>query len=76
MSLHQRVPSNYKVVYDDHYVLPFLRQQVKKDFDIEIEESTHAKLIIKKNDSVNGSTPDSRLDYGKLRQASFHSTRR
>lgn len=44
----KKVPDSYSVTYDDHYVLPYLRNIVRKDFGIEIKESTHAKLIIEK----------------------------
>ena len=47
-TVKKKIPSNYKIVMEDHYVLPFIQQQVKKDFDITIKEPTHVKLIIER----------------------------
>jgi ribosomal protein L11 methylase PrmA len=45
-TLYKKIPSNYKIVYQDNFILPILQQQVKKDFNIEIKHTTHTKLII------------------------------
>lgn len=40
----------YNIVYHEHYILPYIKQQVKKDFDIDIKDNTHLKLIIKRRE--------------------------
>jgi hypothetical protein len=47
-----KIPSNYEIVYEKSFLLDFLKQQVKKDFDVELTHSTHTKLIIE-NKSLN-----------------------
>jgi len=37
-----KIPSNYKIVYEQD----FLKQQVKKDFNVHLTHSTHTKMII------------------------------
>lgn len=46
--LKTKIPSNYKITYEKDFILDYLQQSVKKDFDIEIKHSTHTKMIIKK----------------------------
>lgn len=46
--LRRIIPPKYDVIYFDHYTLPFLQEQVKRDFDIELKDNTHVKLILKK----------------------------
>lgn len=40
--------SNYSVVYRKDYILPFLYDTVKKDFEIELKNTTHTQLILKR----------------------------
>ena len=40
------IPDTYEIVYEEEYVLPFLKEQVKKDFDYEIKDNTHIKLLL------------------------------
>jgi len=47
-TVKKKIPSDYKITMEDHYILPYIQQQVKKDFDITIKEPTHVKLIIEK----------------------------
>lgn len=42
------VPRGYDVVYHDHFVLPWLRRSVLRDFDIELKDQTHLKLILER----------------------------
>lgn len=35
----------YRLIYFDHYILPFLARSVKKDFDIVLKDYTHVKFI-------------------------------
>lgn len=42
-----KVSEKYRAVYQKHYVLPFLQEQVEKDFGIVLEDPTHVQLILK-----------------------------
>jgi predicted RNA methylase len=37
--------AQYRLIYFDHYILPFLARSVKKDFDIVLKDYTHVKFI-------------------------------
>ena len=41
------VDSKYQLIFKDVYTLPFLKEQVFKDFGIVLNERTHIKLIFK-----------------------------
>lgn len=45
-TLKTKIPVNYKIVFEEDFLLPFLKQQVKKDFNIDLRHSTHTKMII------------------------------
>ena len=45
-TLKTKIPSSYAITYEDDFILPYLKSEVKKDFNIELTHSTHAKLII------------------------------
>lgn len=47
-ALLAKVPSTWRQVMYDHYLLPWLRQQVEHDFGIEWREATHVKLIVER----------------------------
>ena len=47
-SLLERIPDNYEIVYKEHYVLPYIKQQIKKDCGIEMKDATHFKILLKK----------------------------
>lgn len=47
-SLLEKVPSDYEVIYKEHYVLPYTKQQIKKDSGIDIVDSTHFKILLTK----------------------------
>ena len=49
-TLKKKIPSNWSIVYENHYTYDFLKKQIKKDFDVDIEENTHLQMIIKNND--------------------------
>ena len=36
-----------EILYQNHYLLPFLKDRVKQDFDIDLKEATHLQLIVK-----------------------------
>jgi hypothetical protein len=42
------IPENYQVIFHEHYLLPFLKEQVNKDFKIDLKDCTHVKFILKK----------------------------
>jgi hypothetical protein len=46
-TLKSKIPSSYKIAYEDNFVLPYLQKQVKQDFGISITHSTHTKLILR-----------------------------
>ena len=48
-TVKMKLPSNYKIVFEDSFILPYIKNQVKKDFNIELTHSTHTKLIIRNN---------------------------
>lgn len=48
-TIKTKIPSDYKIVMEEDFVLPYLKQQVKKDFGVELTHSTHTKMIIKNN---------------------------
>jgi hypothetical protein len=39
--------SHKEIVYQNHYLLPFLKDRVKTDFNIDLKEATHLQLIVK-----------------------------
>lgn len=41
-----KIPSNYKVIYNDQFIVPFISEQTFKDFGIKMDQNTHTKLII------------------------------
>lgn len=48
-TLKKKIPNEYKIYYEDSFILPYLKRIIKEDFDIEINHSTHTKMIIKNN---------------------------
>ena len=42
-----KIPDHYEVVHFEHYVLPFTREQVWKDFGIQLVEPTHGKILLR-----------------------------
>lgn len=42
-----KIPKNYEIVYFDHYTLPFIREQVLKDFGIQLTDPTHGKILLR-----------------------------
>ena len=43
-----KIPDTYELVHFEHFVLPFHKEVVKKDFDIDFVEPTHIKMILKR----------------------------
>jgi len=46
-TLKTKIPTEYAIIYEDDFVLPYLKQEVKKDFGVELTHSTHVKMILK-----------------------------
>lgn len=42
------IPDDYEIEFHEHFILPFLKNAVKHDFDITIKDNTHLKLILKR----------------------------
>lgn len=40
--------SAYEVVYEEKYILPWIANKIKEDFDIKLDSNTHIKLILHK----------------------------
>lgn len=47
-ALLEKIPSNYEIVYKEHYVLPYVKHQIKKDCGIELNDATHFKILLQK----------------------------
>lgn len=39
-------PASYRVTYHEHYVLPYIRDHVERDFSIDLKDNIHLKLIL------------------------------
>lgn len=46
-TVKSKIPNNYKIILEENFLLPFLKTQVKKDFNVDLTHSTHTKMIIK-----------------------------
>lgn len=40
----------YMAVYRNHYTLPFIQGKVKEDFNIDLQDNTHVKILFEKED--------------------------
>ena len=49
--LLSKIPMDkYEIVYFENYILPYTANKIKEDFDIELHDNTHVKLLLKKRD--------------------------
>ena len=49
--LLSKIPMDkYEIVYFEDYILPYTVNKIKEDFDIELHDNTHVKLLLKKRD--------------------------
>ena len=49
--LLSKIPMDkYEIVYFENYILPYTASKIKEDFDIELHDNTHVKLLLKKRD--------------------------
>lgn len=44
------IPIKYKVIYSENFIVPFIKNKVLQDLDIDMKYNTHTKLILKRND--------------------------
>lgn len=50
--LLSKIPTDkYEIVYFENYILPFTANKVKEDFDIELHDNTHVKLLLRRKDA-------------------------
>jgi hypothetical protein len=42
------IPAEHDPHYVDHFILPFARQEARKDLGIDIVDNTHIKLILER----------------------------
>lgn len=40
------IPTTWKIEYENHYTYDYIKNQIKKDFDVDLHEPTHLKMII------------------------------
>ncbi len=48
--LKSKIPSNYTIVYENNFILPYILDHVRNDFGVELRHPTHTKMILKRND--------------------------
>lgn len=48
--LIELIPSEYEIVYFNHYILPFTKDKIMEDFGIELKDNTHVKMLLKRRD--------------------------
>lgn len=48
-TMKTKIPNSYSIVYENDFLLEYMKKEVKKDFGIELTHSTHTKMIIKNN---------------------------
>lgn len=41
-----KIPSGYTIIYHEHFVLPYIQNAIHTDFEIELKDNTHLKLIL------------------------------
>jgi 23S rRNA U2552 (ribose-2'-O)-methylase RlmE/FtsJ len=46
-TLKKKIPTSYKIIKEDAFVLPFIQKQIFRDFGVKITHSTHVKMIIR-----------------------------
>lgn len=46
--LYAAIPNDYDILYEDHNTIVYLTEIWEKEFDIDIKDKTHIKLILKR----------------------------
>jgi SAM-dependent methyltransferase len=54
-TLHKKIPSNYSIKFEKSYLLDWLRDKVKEDFDVILDHPTHIQMLIQNNNFKNES---------------------
>ncbi len=49
--LLEKIPNNYEISFIKTYCLPFVKRSIKKDFQINVNDTTHIQLILKRKES-------------------------
>lgn len=49
-TLYTKIPNNFKIRYEEHFILPFIQRKIEEDFNILVKDNTHLKTIIEKKD--------------------------
>jgi len=44
---HSKIPPGWDIIFEEHYTYDYIKKQVKKDFDIDLNQPTHLKMILK-----------------------------
>ncbi len=42
------IPNYYEITFEHRFILPFIKKNVKKEFNIDIKDNTHTKLILER----------------------------
>lgn len=42
------ISRGYRIIYEEHFTLPFLQWQVQRDFGIDVKDRTHIKMILQR----------------------------
>ena len=52
--LLSKIPTyKYEIIYFEDYILPFTSNKIKQDFDVDIHDNTHVKLLLQLKEGVN-----------------------
>lgn len=52
--LLSKIPTyKYEIIYFKDYTLPFTSSKIKQDFDVDIHDNTHVKLLLQLKEGVN-----------------------
>ena len=52
--LKQMIPEKYEIEFEESYILPYIWNYVFREFGIDLDCFTHAKLLLKKKEIKNG----------------------
>lgn len=51
--LLSKIPTDFfQIVYFENYTLPFTANKIKEDFDIDLHDNTHVKLLLKRKEII------------------------
>jgi 23S rRNA U2552 (ribose-2'-O)-methylase RlmE/FtsJ len=52
-TLKKKIPGKYKIIFEEDFIVPFIQNEIYKDFGIKLTHSTHVKMIIENNNFDN-----------------------